>query len=102
MSEQRASGDCLLGIDIGTTGAKTLLCRAADGAVLATGFAPYPLYHPQPRWAEQDPRDWWEACGAATRDCLAAAAAQGVAPEAVRGVALSGQMHGAVLLDEAG
>ncbi len=83
MSEQRASGDCLLGIDIGTTGAKTLLCRAADGAVLATGFAPYPLYHPQPRWAEQDPRA--RSSGRASSGPISAAA-----PSATRSTRASG------------
>ncbi|HEV2459167.1 MAG TPA: xylulokinase [Ktedonobacterales bacterium] len=102
MGEHTTTVDCLLGIDVGTTGAKALLCRADDGAVLAAGFAPYPLHHPQPSWAEQDPADWWQACGTATRACLAEAAASGVAPQSVRGVALSGQMHGAVLLDDAG
>jgi xylulokinase len=95
--------DTLLGIDIGTTGAKALLCRASDGAVLATGFAHYPLSHPRPGWAEQDPADWWDACGAAVQACLGLAAEQGMArPESVRALGLSGQMHGAVLLDDAG
>jgi xylulokinase len=92
--------DALLGIDVGTTGIKALICRAEDGAVLATGFAGYPLHHPHPGWAEQDPADWWRACGTAVRDCVVAGAAIGVQPERVRAVGLSGQMHGAVLLDE--
>jgi xylulokinase len=94
--------DTLLGIDIGTTGAKAILCRAADGHVLAIGFAPYPLHHPRPGWAEQDPEDWWAACAVAVRACLDGAAPAGTAPATVRGLALSGQMHGAVLLDDAG
>jgi len=95
--------DTLLGIDVGTTGAKVALCRAADGVVLATGFAPYPLAHPRPGWAEQDPADWWAACGAAARECLARGAADGKpGPASVRGIGLSGQMHGAVLLDADG
>jgi xylulokinase len=102
MREDRTS-ETLLGIDIGTTGAKVVLCRATDGAVLATGFAPYPLAHPRPGWAEQDPSDWWAACGLATRSCLAQAATEGgPGPESVRGIGLSGQMHGAVLLDVTG
>jgi xylulokinase len=95
--------DTLLGIDIGTTGAKVLLCRAVDGAVLAVGFEPYPLSHTRPGWAEQDPADWWTACRVAVRTCLGVAEGRGVAgPESVRAIGLSGQMHGAVLLDEAG
>src|SRR5579859_6596080 len=100
MAASGATAETLLGIDVGTTGIKALLCRAADGAVLATRFAPYPLHHPRPGWAEQDPEDWWVACGVAVRACLDEAAASGVAaPTSVRGVSLSGQMHGAVLLD---
>lgn len=99
-SEPAISGtDALLGIDIGTTGAKALLIRAGDGAVLGTGFAPYPLAHPRPGWAEQQPEDWWHACAAATHACLASAS---IAPEQVAALGLSGQMHGAVLLDDAG
>jgi xylulokinase len=100
VSTAEHAADALLGIDVGTTGIKALLCRAEDGAVLATGFAGYPLQHPHPGWAEQDPADWWRACGEAVRACVAAAEAAGVAPTSVRAVGLSGQMHGAVLLDE--
>ncbi|HEY7982537.1 MAG TPA: xylulokinase [Ktedonobacterales bacterium] len=94
------AADALLGIDVGTTGIKALLCRAEDGAALATGFAGYPLRHPYPGWAEQDPADWWRACGEAVRACMAAATEHGVGPAQVRAIGLSGQMHGAVLLDE--
>jgi xylulokinase len=97
------TADTLLGIDVGTTGAKVVLCRAGDGAVLATGFASYPLYHPRPGWAEQAPDDWWSAVGSATRACLAQSSANGgPGPDSVRGIGLSGQMHGAVLLDADG
>jgi xylulokinase len=102
MVASSATAETLLGIDVGTTGIKALLCRAADGAVLAASFAPYPLHHPRPGWAEQDPEDWWAACGVAVRACLDEAAASGTAPASVRGLGLSGQMHGAVLLDDAG
>jgi len=97
------TADTLLGIDIGTTGAKVALCRAEDGAVLTTGFASYPLYHPRPGWAEQPPDDWWTALGIATRACLGQSSASGgPGPDSVRGIGLSGQMHGAVLLDADG
>ena len=90
----------LLGIDLGTTGVKAALFGADDGQVISSAFFEYPLYHPQPGWAEQNPRDWWEATIAAICACLEAAARQGVMPADVRGVGLSGQMHGVVLLDE--
>jgi len=92
--------DALLGIDLGTTGVKAALFGADDGQVISAAFFEYPLYHPQPGWAEQHPRDWWDATIAAIRACLEAAARQGVMPAGVRGVGLSGQMHGVVLLDE--
>ncbi len=96
----REQVETLLGIDVGTTGVKALCCRAEDGAVLTSAFAPYPLRHPRPGWAEQDPADWWAACGTAVRACLDRATAAAIAPASVRGLGLSGQMHGAVLLDE--
>jgi xylulokinase len=96
--------DTLLGIDIGTTGVKAAIyaTEAGDGSsTLASAFVDYPLYHPHPGWAEQDPEDWWRATCAAIRTCLDRAHAQhGVTARDVRGVGLSGQMHGVVLLDE--
>src|SRR6202166_1430831 len=92
----------LLGIDLGTTGIKAALFAADDGHVLASAFVDYPLYHPQPGWAEQHPADWWQATITAIRDCLQQGEASGIHSDDVRGVGLSGQMHGVVLLDEAG
>ena len=89
----------LLGIDLGTTGVKAALFAADDGHVISDAFVDYPLYHPHPGWAEQNPADWWEATVSAIRTCLAFAAVAGVHPSDVRGVGLSGQMHGVVLLD---
>lgn len=91
----------LLGIDLGTTGVKAALFATDDGHVLSSAFFDYPLMHPHPGWAEQNPADWWQASIAAIRTCLAQAALNGVQPADVRGVGLSGQMHGVVLLDEA-
>lgn len=92
----------LLGLDLGTTGVKAALFADEDGRVLASAFVAYPLYHPQPGWAEQEPADWWQATLAAIGVCLQAGAQEGVHAQDVRGVGLSGQMHGVVLLDEAG
>jgi xylulokinase len=89
----------LLGIDLGTSGVKAALFAAEDGHVLTDAFVDYPLYHPRPGWAEQNPAEWWQATITAIRECLAGAAKQGVQPTDVRGVGLSGQMHGVVLLD---
>ncbi len=88
----------LLGIDLGTSGVKALLMDAA-GKVVASASESYPLYTPQPLWAEQDPNDWWNATCRAIR-CLLTDS--GVPSASIRGVGLSGQMHGSVFLDERG
>ncbi|EFH89307.1 xylulokinase [Ktedonobacter racemifer] len=90
----------LLGIDLGTTGVKAALFAAEDGRVLTDAFIDYPLYHPQPGWAEQQPSEWWQATLTAIQGCLERASSLGVRPSDIRGVGLSGQMHGVVLLDE--
>lgn len=85
----------LLGIDIGTSGTKTLLIDES-GRVLASATAEYPLSTPRPGWAEQDPHQWWEATQATIRQVLGKANLPG---DAVTGIGLSGQMHGSVFLD---
>ncbi len=87
-----------LGVDISTTGAKALLIDT-EGEVVGSASTPQTLSTPQPLWAEQDPRDWWAGIVASIRTVLDAADVEG---EAVRAVGLTGQMHGLVLLDEAG
>ena len=94
--------ESLLGIDLGTTGVKAVLFDAGDGTPLAAAFVPYPLSHPQPGWAEQEPRDWWTATVEAIHVCLDAGTRLGAPARLVRGLGLSGQMHGVVLLDSDG
>jgi xylulokinase len=86
-----------LGIDLGTSELKLALL-GADGRLVASAGAPLTVARPQPRWAEQEPRDWWNALVTAAR---ALREAQPAAWDAVQAVGLSGQMHGAVLLDAA-
>jgi xylulokinase len=88
----------LLGIDIGTSGTKTLICDEA-GRVLGVGSAEHDVSSPRPGWSEQDPRQWWEATVAATRQVLEKA---GIAGGEVQGIGLSGQMHGSVFLPDGG
>ena len=90
----------LLGIDLGTTGVKVALFAADDGRTLSSAFIDYPLLHPQIGWAEQNPEDWWQATVTAIRTCMVGGVRNNVQPEDVRGIGLSGQMHGVVLLDE--
>ena len=88
----------LMGIDVGTTGAKALLINKA-GEVVASAITEYPMYTPHPQWAEQDPEDWWQATVESIRRVLAEGE---VNPDQVAGVGLTGQMHGLVLLDKDG
>ncbi|GBD35207.1 Xylulose kinase [bacterium HR36] len=87
-----------LGVDIGTSGTKTVVCRE-DGTILATATAEHPCYYPQPGWSEQEPEDWWKSTVRSVHQALARA---GVAGTEVRGIGLSGQMHGSVFLDAEG
>eukprot|EP00913_Durusdinium_trenchii_P008964 g8430.t1 len=84
-----------LGIDIGTSGTRTLAIRE-DGTILASANAFYPLEVPHEGWSQQDPEDWWQATVATVREVVATRA---FAPEEIAGIGLSGQMHGSVFLD---
>ena len=66
----------LLGIDIGTSGTKTLVCDE-DGTVLATAMAEHPISSPKPGWSEQNPEDWWQATIVATKAVLRKAKLKG-------------------------
>jgi xylulokinase len=84
-----------LGLDIGTSGAKALICDG-DGVIIASALAEYPIASPHPLWSEQHPADWWHGAQTAIRTVVAQVdAAQ------IRGIGLTGQMHGAVFLDDA-
>lgn len=86
-----------LGLDFGTSSVKALLVDDAQ-CVLASATRALPISRPAPGHSEQNPADWWQAMLDAV-DALKAA--QPAAIAAVRGIGLSGQMHGAVLLDAA-
>ena len=88
----------LVGIDLGTSGTKTVLFDEG-GAVVCSATSEYPLYQPRNGWAEQDPADWWDACVSTLRQVISGS---GIDPKDIRGVGLSGQMHGLVMLDETG
>ena len=89
----------LLGLDVGTGGSRAVIVNA-DGVVTATATEAHAAFDsPRTGWAEQHPEDWWRASRAAIRAALASG---GTAPGDIRAVGLSGQMHGAVLLDAAG
>ena len=88
----------LLGLDIGTSGAKAVVCDQ-HGGVVAAALIEYPLFAPRPQWSEQHPDDWWRGAVQALRQVIAQA---GIAASDVAALGLTGQMHGAVFLDAAG
>lgn len=83
-----------VGVDLGTSSVKLLLMDE-HGTILKTISREYPLYFPQPGWAEQDPEDWWEQTKAGLKELLL-----GEDKTQVAGIGLGGQMHGLVILDE--
>lgn len=85
-----------IGVDIGTSGTKTVLFDGM-GKVIASATVEYPLYQPQNGYAEQMPQDWDNAVMQTLADVMQQS---GVDKDAVKGIGLSGQMHGLVMLDE--
>ena len=86
----------LIGTDIGTSGTKTVLFDL-NGNAVASDTQEYPLYQPQNGWAEQDPQDWWNAVAVSIKNVIAKS---GVSASEIKGIGLSGQMHGLVMLDK--
>ena len=86
----------LIGIDVGTSGLKTIAIDADSGKLVASASRDYPLSTPRAGWAEQDPEDFVKAAFAALREITSAL---GGRASHVAGVGLTGQMHSAVLLD---
>jgi xylulokinase len=85
-----------MGIDLGTSGVRVALMDT-NGTLVGLAHRPYPLQHPLPNWTEQDPEAWWSATREALRDVLLST---DTPPAAIRGVGLSGQMHGVVLVGD--
>ena len=85
-----------LGIDLGTSGLKAIVLDRAQ-RVLASASSPLTVQQPQPLWREQAPADWWQACETALHAVLAQ-----VDRRRIEAIGLSGQMHGATLLDARG
>jgi xylulokinase len=85
-----------LGIDVGTGGTRALVIDEG-GRVISSATEEHQAFSsPQIGWAEQDPSDWWRACRVAVPKALAQGHLRG---DQISCVGLSGQMHGAVLLD---
>lgn len=88
----------LIGSDIGTSAVKTVLFDKEGTPVKSFSYE-YPVWQPENGWAEQDPEDWWQGVKTGIRKVMEES---GVDPKAVKGVGLSGQMHGLVMLSEKG
>ena len=88
----------VLGIDLGTSGTKTVLFQQ-DGVGVCSATVEYPMSQPQNGWAEQDPKDWWNAAVSTVKTVLTKS---GVDAKDVVSLGISGQMHGLVMLDENG
>ncbi|RWL22803.1 MAG: xylulokinase [Mesorhizobium sp.] len=84
-----------LGLDLGTSGVKALLIDVRQ-TVIGSGHASLDVSRPHPGWSEQNPADWIRACEEAIAELNASYPGQ---LAAVKGIGLSGQMHGATLLD---
>jgi xylulokinase len=88
-----------LGMDVGTGGTRAVLINEQGQLVAAAASEHAPFRSPHPGWAEQDPEDWWRAAQAAIREVLATSS---VAASEIGAIGLTGQMHGAVMLDAEG
>jgi len=88
-----------LGMDVGTGGTRAVVVDGAGKLIsgAAAEHAPFKTAHPG--WAEQDPEDWWRAAQQAIRGALAAVPQP---HQPITAIGLTGQMHGAVMLDENG
>ena len=86
-----------LGIDVGTGGTRAVLIDTEGRVTASATGAHAPFSSPETGWAEQDPYDWWQAATMAIREVLSTSQ---VNPNDIKGIGFSGQMHGAVLLDQ--
>lgn len=94
--------DILLGLDIGSSSVKATLVDADTGQTVVSAQSPseeMAIAAPQQGWAEQDPAQWWEHAGIAVRNCVATGK---VAPDRIRAIGISYQMHGLVIVDDKG
>jgi xylulokinase len=92
---KKKAAQYLLGIDIGTSCTKALLCTTG-GEIVQEQSAGHPLYSPKPGWNEQNPQDWWTATKKSVRSLVKNA---GIKDGELLAIGLSGQMHGSVFLD---
>jgi xylulokinase len=83
-----------IGIDLGTSGVKGLLIDD-EGKIIASCTEAIEISRPRPLWSEQHPDQWWSAT-----DCVVRKLSHIHSLSSVKAIGLSGQMHGATLLDK--
>jgi xylulokinase len=88
----------LIGVDLGTSGCKTVIFNA-EGKEISMAQKEYPVYHPQPTWAEQKPQDWWNAVVETASESVKKA---GVRRDQIAGLAVDSQREAVVPLSEKG
>lgn len=88
----------LIGIDVGTSATKTVMFDES-GNIIVKSSKEYPLYQPRNGWAEQNPEDWKDAVLFTLKDVMEHS---GIASKNIKGIGISGQMHGLVMLDGSG
>lgn len=86
----------ILGLDIGTSAVKALLMDE-NGKIVAENSENYPLFTPNSGWAEQNPKDWWQASQKVIKKLIFAS---NIDNTKIKAISFSGQMHSAVFLDE--
>ncbi len=99
LSGSLLTGPVLVGIDVGSSGAKATAVDASGVVIASSDTHSYPTRYPRPGWAEQEPEDWYTTACAAVRQCVERG---NFAADAVAGLAVVGPAHTVALLDEAG
>ncbi|MBS5080742.1 MAG: xylulokinase [Clostridiales bacterium] len=91
-------GQLLLGVDIGTSACKIAVFEK-NGTVIAAGTGDYPVYYPQPGWAEQNPDEWWAAVCETIKTLLER---NHIDAQEIAGVGIDGQSWSAIPIDQEG
>lgn len=89
----------LIGIDVGTTSVKTVICDAIEYKIIFTSKAEHNLYSPFPGWAEENPKDWWNNTIKTIKQCINGSR---IDPKEIAGIGASGMVPAFVLVDRYG
>jgi len=88
----------LIGVDLGTSACKTVIF-SLEGKKISEALKEYPVYHPKPTWAEQKPREWWEAAAETIKESVRKA---GIRSEEIVGLSVDSQREAVVPIGENG